>query len=373
MTTRTPDLLRPVIGVVAILTVLDTGNLTLRGAQDDQRFRFRTGVDLVNVTVTVTDRAGRFVPGLTAGDFTVFEDGVAQQISHFSNERVPVSLGIALDSSGSMEGDKIEAAAAALDRFLGHLLGPEDEVFLFRFSDLPVLVEGWTSDLDRLRRRLGRPNTRGGTALYDTVVESVALARTGQHRKKALLVISDGNDTESQATVGEVRQIIRESEVLVYAIGIDAGESGGGVSRPRLPQPPTRIPIPFPFPGGRRNPPLPQPPLPGGGRVQDARVNIGALRDMTDDSGGRTEIVRVPRDLDPATAGIADELSRQYFLAYAAAAEPDGRWHSIRVEVRNPSYLVRARRGYMADTGDRRRATPRLSSGRAGNRVDVSR
>lgn len=360
MSTHAWRLVRGLAGVTSALALLAAGGNVLRGQQDDSRFRFRTGVDLVNVTVTVTDRSGRFVPGLTVRDFTVFEDGVPQPISHFSNERVPVSLGIALDSSGSMEGDKIEAAGAALDRFLGELLGPEDEVFLFRFNDQPVLVEGWTSDLERLRRRLGRLNTRGGTALYDTVVESVALAASGRHRKKALLLISDGNDTESQATVREVRQLIRESELLVYAIGIDADAASGTVSRPRPQQPPIRIPIPFPFPGGRRYPPQPTPPVGGSGQPQDERVNERALRDMTDDSGGRTEIIRTPRDLDPATAGIADELSRQYFLAYRAAAKADGRWHSIRVEVRNPSYHVRSRQGYLAErqaTGDRRQAT----------------
>ena len=114
------------------------------------------------------------------------------------------------------------------------------------------------------------------------------------------------------------------------------------------------MPFPFPIPGGRRPPPQPPSgPMPGsrpGARAggQDDRVNVVALRDLTDDSGGRTEIVRSPRDLDPATAGIADELSRQYYLGYAAAGPKDGRWHSIRVEVRNGGYHVRARRGYIA-------------------------
>jgi Ca-activated chloride channel family protein len=347
MSVSTPRVVRHAAGILAALAILAADGQPIRGQQDDSRFRFRTGVALVNVSVTVTDRSGRFVPGLTVRDFTVFEDGVPQPVSHFSNERVPVSLGIALDSSGSMEGDKMEAAGAALDRFLGQLLGPEDEVFLFRFNDQPVLVEGWTSDLERLRRRLGRLNTRGGTALYDTVVESVSMAQSGQHRKKALLVISDGNDTESQSTVREVRQVIRESEVMVYAIGIDASGSASGPSRPQ--QPPIRIPFPFPFPGGGGRYPQPPPQPRGGGQGQDERVNESALRDMTDDSGGRTEIIRAPRDLDPATAGIADELSRQYFLAYPAAAKPDGQWHTIRVEVRDPSFHVRARRGYVAE------------------------
>ena len=80
----------------------------------------------------------------------------------------------------------------------------------------------------------------------------------------------------------------------------------------------------------------------------DERVNVAALREITDDSGGRTELVRDARDLDPATAGIADELSKQYYIGYPATSEKDGRWHAIRVEVRNSSYIVRARKGYVA-------------------------
>ena len=116
------------------------------------------------------------------------------------------------------------------------------------------------------------------------------------------------------------------------------------------------------MPGGRRPPASPPPPVPQpppgptgggssrwrGGGTSDDRVNVAALRDITDDSGGRTEIVRWTRDLDPAVAGIADELSKQYYLGYAASGAKDGRWHSIRVEVRQPSYHVRARRGYVA-------------------------
>jgi VWFA-related protein len=330
---------------------------SVRG-QQDQRFRFKTGVDLVNVSATVTDANGRFVRNLTRDDFVVYEDGVPQPVSYFSNERVPVSLGIALDTSGSMTGDKIRSAQDALSRFLVDLLGPDDEIFLYRFSDEAVLVQGWTTDRGRLQWQLGRITPRGETVLYDTVAESIPLAQSGHHRKKALVIISDGNDTGSQTTVQEVRQLILASEVLVYAVGID------GISDTRLSsQPNTRprwppVQFPFPRPGGRRIPGLPNPrqPLPprppvgggGGSWNADERVNEPALRAMTDESGGRTEIVRSARDLDPATASIADELSRQYYLAYPSAAPKDGRWHDIRVEVKNRSYHVRARRGYVA-------------------------
>ncbi len=350
---------------------------------DAQSFRFRTGVELINVTATVTDHNGRFVPGLRKEDFRVFQDDQPQPISHFDNERVPVSLGIVLDTSGSMTGEKMAAAREALNRFLFDLLDRDDEVFLYRFDSTPQLVEGWTTDRRRISTELGRIQPRGGTALYDAVAEAVPLAQSGRHRKKALVIISDGNDTSSRTGVDAVKALIRETEVLVYAIGIDAQttiESPDpifpwprrirGIFEQRRP-----VPLPFPVPGGRRQPtrpprsPLPIPGTPPGTKdpryppvnpppvnppsssrtpLGSDRVNITALRELTDDSGGRTEIIRGARDLDPATAGIAYELSQQYYLGYAATGVKDGQWHAIRVEVRNKDYIVRARRGFVA-------------------------
>ena len=328
-----------------------------RPVDQGDAFRFKSGVELVNVTATVSDSNGRFVSGLSQEDFVVYEDNQPQTVTHFSAERVPVSLGIVLDTSGSMAGDKIDAARDALNRFLYDLLDRDDEIFLYRFSNFPVLVEGWSKDRQRLSSALGHVTPNGGTAMYDAVAEALPLAAQGANRKKALVVISDGNDTASQTSVRELKQMIRESEVLVYAIGID-GDSTEGF-RPL--QPPTRT---MPPPRGRMPPPIPlpfprRPGFPGGLRPQilgqrgrlpnDDRVNVVALRDMTDDSGGRTEIVRDPRDLDPATAGIADELSKQYYLGYSSTGKKDGRWHTIRVEVKNHNYRVRARTGYMAN------------------------
>ena len=324
---------------------------------EEPGFRFRSGVELVNVTATVSDASGRFVPGLKAQDFLVYEDDQPVEVTHFNSERVPVSLGIALDTSGSMAGDKIQEAQSALDRFLYELLDKQDEIFIYRFSNYPTLLQGWTTDRQMLTRALGRITANGGTAMYDTVAEAIPLAQQGQNRKKALLLISDGNDTASSTGILPLKQLIRESEVMVYAIGID-GESEPTAQR--TPPPRVPMPMPFPFPGGRRQPgrpggwPPPQPPTGGGGgwprrsTPNDDRVNVVALRDLTDDSGGRTEIIRDARDLNGATVGIADELSKQYYLGYPSAGKRDGRWHSIRVELRNRTYRVRARRGYIA-------------------------
>ena len=145
----------------------------------------------------MSDTNGRFVPGLRQDDFLVYEDDQPVTVTHFSAERVPVSLGIALDTSGSMAGDKIQEAQRALDRFLFDLLDEQDEIFLYRFSNTPVLLQAWTRDRQQLSRALGRIEPNGGTAMYDAVAEAIPLAQQGQNRKKALLVISDGNDTAS--------------------------------------------------------------------------------------------------------------------------------------------------------------------------------
>jgi len=327
-----------------------------RPVAGQEGFRFKSGVELINVTATVTDRSGRFASGLRKEDFVVYEDDKPVEVTHFSAERTPVSLGIVLDTSGSMAGEKIEAARAAIDRFLAALPDPQDEFFLYRFSSNADLVHDWTDNRAAVSRSLGRVHASGGTAMYDAVAESVPMAQGGRNRKKAIVLISDGNDTNSRLDAGEVRQLIRETEVLVYAVGIDGQGQSTIVSRPGPPiMRPPPSPIPFPIPGGRPPgmpfPLPPQMPRSGGGgigRGADDRVNVVALREITDDSGGRTELVRDPRDLDPATASIADELSKQYYLGYASPGHRDGRWHSIRVDVRDRNLRVRARRGYVA-------------------------
>jgi Ca-activated chloride channel homolog len=350
------------VGAVAMLVV------SLHGQQPipppapatpppDPAFRFKSGVELINVTATVADATGRFVPGLKQEDFQVFEDDQPVEVTHFSAERVPVSLGILLDTSGSMAGPKIQEAQEALGRFLFELLDKQDQLFLYRFSSRPIMLQDWTRDRQLLARALGRIQPNGGTAMYDAVAEAIPIAQRGENRKKSLLVISDGNDTSSATDIRDLKIQIRQSEVLVYAIGID-GE--GETARPSQPsQPRFPMPVPLPFPGGGRGRGGYTPP-PGGrggggyggaprGRNNDDRVNVTALRDMTDDSGGRTEIIRDPHDLSTATVSIADELSKQYYLGYPSAGKKDGRWHTIRVELRNNrSYRVRARRGYIA-------------------------
>jgi Ca-activated chloride channel family protein len=321
-------------------------------AQGDDGFRFKSGVELVNVTATVSDDTGRFVSGLTKDDFSVYDDGQPQEITQFSNERVPVSLGILLDTSGSMTPEKMSSARNAIDRFIYDLLGKDDELFFMQFASVPDLMQGWTYDRRAISRAVSQVSAAGGTALNDAIAQALPIAADGKNQKKAILVITDGNDNQSRTSVNQLRNMIRESEVMVYALGVDGNDAQTYVPQPRQPSGP-RFPIPMPrgrgrFPGF---PFSPQIGFPGGvwGRsAGNEHVNEGALRAITDDTGGRTEIVRGFGDLPSATQRLADELSMQYYLGYSNGGKKDGKWHAIKVEIRNHRYTVRARKGYVA-------------------------
>jgi len=306
--------------------------------------RFASGIDIVDVTVTVVDERGRFVSGLEREDFLLFDNDEPKDVTQFSAARVPVSVGLLLDTSQSMQGEKFSSARSALERLLSALSSPEDEFFLMSFDTTPTLQQDWTADRARVARALAGVTPRGTTAMYDAVADAVPVAQRARNRKKALIIISDGNDRASDTRPADVRARVRAADALVYAVGIDCGNAARGPAKDQQRGP---FPIPFPFPQPRPQFP-PKPP----GRSDLLRcpdpVDAGALRDLTDDSGGRTEIIHRAGDLDPVTSGIADELSRQYYLGYPASDRKDGQWHTIRVETRNTHYRVRARSGYIA-------------------------
>ena len=342
---------------LAILAAVVAAAVTAVGAQSqsqgDDAFRFKSGVELVNVTATVSDDNGHFVTGLTKEDFTVFDDGQPQEISQFSNERVPLSLGILLDTSGSMTPEKMSSARSAIDRFIYDLLDKDDELFFMQFASVPDLLQGWTYDRRAISRAVSQVSAAGGTAMYDAIAQALPIAADGRNQKKAILVISDGNDTNSRTSVNQLRNMIRESEVMVYALGVDGNDVQTYTPQPRQPSGP-RFPIPIPrgrgrWPGFPFAPQIGFPPIGGvWGRTGNEHVNENALRAITDDTGGRTEIVRGFGDLGAATQHLADELSQQYYIGYNNGGKKDGKWHAIKVDVRSRHYTVRARKGYVA-------------------------
>jgi Ca-activated chloride channel family protein len=293
----------------------------------------RVDVRLVNVVATVTDARGRYVPNLTADDFTLEEDGVVQEISHFSQDRdVPMSVGILLDTSGSMD-RKIRTAVDAVDRFIRRI-HKDDEIFLITFSGHTVLRQDSTDNRDKLSQALRHITATGGTALNDALNDGLLKLRSAGHNKRALLVITDGQDTASTTKFDRVIQSIRSSEVLVYPIGISALTYAKNVPH-TLDLPASTLMFAKTI-----------------SETQRDDVDLNVLRALAENSGGRAFLLaesfagrggQIEKVLDI----IADETRSQYTLGFYPARPDDGRYHQLRVRVRTGD-TVRARRGYVA-------------------------
>jgi VWFA-related protein len=322
--------------------------------------QLRVDVRLVNVVATVTDDNGRYVEGLKAADFKLEEDGAAQQISHFSaSTDQPVSVGILLDTSNSME-RKISTATRAVDRFLRDI-HVDDDIFLLTFDGSAKVRQDFTSDREKLWGALQKIKLGGGTALYDAVIQGTDKLRKGKYPKKAVLLISDGLDTSSEHDFEVARLAVRESELLVYALGIAPDGSraplterpfpGGGTGGPSIP---SRLPFPLPGAGGS---PFPIPtPGPGrrqfpGGPNQTDMVDMNIMETFATDSGGKAWLITGANrriTLQDALDEIAAELRNQYTLGYYPAHDlQDGKWHRIELTLKEKNYVIRYKRDYL--------------------------
>jgi Ca-activated chloride channel family protein len=269
---------------------------------------FQSAADLVAVTVTVRDGEGRLVTGLTRDVFEVYEDGGPQPVTQFTNERVAVSFAIVLDISESMFGSRIEEARSAIEAFVASLLHEEDEFSIVAFNHQQAVLAPWTADRGAAADVLRPVRPAGSTAIYDAILATLPLFETRRRPRAAIVVISDGADTASDGTLRDVRSALVRSEAFAYAIAID--------------------PV---------NP-----------RPLNTGVNVPALREITDQSGGRTLVVRTTGEMLAALSEIAEELDRQYLIGYHAPGGADGEFHSIRVRIPGGDYRVRARTGYVA-------------------------
>ena len=324
------------------------------------RAQLRVDVRLVNVVATVTDNFGRYVEGLQASDFTLVEDGVPQEIVHFSASRdLPVSVGIVLDTSTSME-RKILTATRAVDRFLRDI-HDDDEIFLMTFDNSVRVRQDFTSNRDKLGDALDKVRLGAGTSLYDAAIEATDKIRKGKYSKKAILLISDGVDTSSDHDYNVARIAVRESEVLVYALGIapegrapmsERSPIPGGGGTPRIPIPGIPgvglpgIPIPFPGPGRRQ--------FPGGNTQTNLdSVDMEILNAFADSSGGKAWLITPDtrrNRLQDALDEIADELRNQYSLGYYPAHSlTDGKWHRIELNLKKglDDYNIRYKKDYL--------------------------
>ncbi|HEX8338297.1 MAG TPA: VWA domain-containing protein [Pyrinomonadaceae bacterium] len=268
--------------------------------------------DLITLTVTVTDTYGRFVTGLGKNAFTIFDDKTQQEISFFSDEDAPVSLGIVFDVSGSMGGEKISRAREALSKFID-TSHARDEYFLIGFNSRAQLLLSHTRDSDALMEKLTFVQTRGQTALYDATYLGVERVTRGAHKKRAVLLISDGQDNSSRYTFNELKRMLKESDVIIYAIGIVSQNDDSSLGY-----------------GGR-----------------------AILEELAGVSGGKAFFPSTGAEMNDTFERIALELRTQYSIGYRPSAfANDGKWHKIKIKVQPPRgfprLFVRGREGYFA-------------------------
>lgn len=283
----------------------------LQSVEDKGTVKVR--VDLVTLTLTVTDLYGRYVSGLSKNAFTVFDNGVEQEITYFSDTDAPVSLGILFDVSDSMSGTKIAKARHALERFI-NTSHPNDEYFLIAFNNRAQLLLDRTRNGEAVLDKLTLVNPRNNTALYDACYLGIEKVTRGTHQKKAMLIISDGQDNASRYNFGEVRRLMKESDVVVYAVGILDGRDSGS---------------------------------------SEGMLGKAFLDELTSVTGGKAFYPETDVEMDEIFERIALELRHQYSIGYTPTDfQPDGKWRKVRVKVKPPRGLprltVRSREGYYA-------------------------
>lgn len=261
----------------------------------------RVDVDLVLVNVSVIDPYNRFVTGLGREHFQIFEDKEAQEVSHFSNEDVPISIGLLFDASGSMS-DKIDKARMSVMQFF-RMANPADEFFLIGFNDRPFQVSEFTMDPVELQNKLNFTEAKGRTSLFDAMYLGLHEMSKAKYARKVLLVISDGGDNHSRYSERDIKRAVQESDVQIYAIGIYEPYS----NRSRTPE---------------------------------ELAGPSLLTDIAESTGGRQFPVENLNDLPDIARKIGRELRSVYVLGYQPTNDArDGRWRKIQVKLQVPRGL----------------------------------
>jgi len=275
---------------------------------------FRADSNLVLIPVSVTDPTNRFVLGLRKQDFHILDDGVEQPIAHMSGEDVPLSVGLAFDTSGSMD-YKLSTSREAAKLFL-KALNPEDEAFLVEFNDAVKLSSAFSTNPQMIRSALDNAQPGGLTALLDAVKFAISEMKNAKNPRKAILVVSDGGDNHSTYTAAQIEALVRQADVEVYAIGVfdplaSFTLTPEEISGPRL------------------------------------------LSEIATQTGGRAFAAAVAGDLPSVAARVAIELRNQYVLGYYPTNHArDGKYHNVEVKVPQPagmpSLKAHWRQGYYA-------------------------
>jgi Ca-activated chloride channel homolog len=268
---------------------------------------FKVEVEMVSIKVSVCDPLGRYVTGIGKENFKIYEDNVEQEIVHFHQEAAPISAGLIFDVSGSMkDNNNMRKAKSAITRFL-QSGNPADEYFLVTFNTKTNLAKSFTDQSSSVQNEVAFQKPGGSTALYDAVYKGLDEIKKGSHEKKALIVITDGEDNSSRYSPAEVREFAKEMDVQVYAVG-EEGSLGYG---------------------------------------RNEILNITKL------TGGRAFFPNNFNELDYYIDLIHDELRSQYVLGYMPTNKAhDGKWRRIKVKLDAlkglPKLIVHAKEGYNA-------------------------
>jgi Ca-activated chloride channel homolog len=278
------------------------------------RPNIRVDSTLVLIPVTVTDPLNRFVTGLEREHFRIFEDKVEQHVAHFTSEDAPLSVGLVFDASGSM-GSKLSKSRQAATQFF-KTANPEDEFFLIQFSERPEVVVPFTNNTEEIQNRLAFTNSKGRTALLDAIYMAMNQMKKARNPRKAILVISDGGDNSSRYTQTEIRNLVREADVQIYAIGIFE-------------------------------------PVANRGRTAEELSGPSLLTEVAEQTGGRHFPVENLNELPDIAAKVGIELRNQYVLGYTPSNQQrDGKYRRVVIKVVQPRGLppLRAfwRLGYYA-------------------------
>jgi len=265
------------------------------------RSSIRVETQLVLIPVTVTDPLNRFVTGLEKQHFKLFEDKVEQQITQFSSEDAPLSVGLVFDTSGSM-GPKLQKSRQAAAEFF-KTANPQDEFFLVEFNDSPELAVAFTPSSEDIQNSLTFTQSKGRTALLDAIYLAMHTMKKAKNPRKAILIISDGGDNSSRYTETEIRNAVREADVQIYAIGIYEPVS----SRARTPE---------------------------------EMAGPGLLQQVSEQTGGRAYEIENLAELPDVAAKIGVELRNQYLLGYTPKnQERNGKYRHVQVKLAQPAGL----------------------------------
>ncbi len=264
----------------------------------DTGFKLHAETSLVLISVTVTDSVNRFVLGLEKGDFHLLEDGVEQNVAHFSGDDAPLSVGLVFDESGSMD-YKLRTSRLAVAQFL-KTLNADDEAFLVEFSDHAKLTVGFTSRTEEIQNALKDSETGGLTAMLDAIDLALHEMKKAKNSRKAILIVSDGGDNHSQYTATQIESLVREADVQIYAMGVFEPAMSFGLSKEEVSGP-------------------------------------KLLSEIATQTGGRAFAAAVTSDLPSVAARIAVELRNQYVLGYYPKNQTkDGKYRHVEVKLTQP-------------------------------------